>query len=341
VITHSVLAVAIAFIVTQERDRRVPVLVVEPAAPPSAAIVAATELRHYDVAHLTGHARLRELVAALTSTDRSARVEDSLASLDALQQRRAEVSSITEGLIATIQETIVPPLEHGIQRVDDLGGGSLALLGTPVQHDWLARFIQEASAFDGLIDVQARIFVLEHGSLAQLSKERSGDVLSKPRLVTLLAALDQECLEAVTSPRITTFPFQRAQLSVFDQVPYIKDYEFRVLPNESAEIADPIIENINRGLQLDLRGTPLIDNKLGIIVKLEYTTLELPIPRFETTFGVPRKPVTVHLPQFCTIKLEGHFELRSEETLLLAREDPTGEKEVLVLLQVLRVDAMR
>lgn len=297
-----------------------------------------TVLRRYDVSRLTGQARLQDLDAGIVDTANPVQIEVALIRLERLEQRRKEVRSKSDSLVATIREMIEPPLVSSIQRVDLLAGGALALVGTREQHAWLAQFLAAASEFTGLIDMQARIFVLEEGRLADLAQVRSGEVLGPAQVTALLSSLERLGSSAVTSPHIAAFPFQEAHLSVVEQVAYIRDYELKVLPDQSAEIADPVIDVVNHGLQMQLRGVPLANNKLGIFASLEYSIVERPIRTIETTLGASGRTVVIQLPQVTRVTLEGHFEVLPNETLLLATVDPAGKNDVLVLLQARRID---
>ena len=329
------------FVVTllgsQEPSERVPVPVELPAERPALAL--GTQLQLYDVATLTGHRQLEDEALAIVEAADLLPAESALLRLERVARRLEEVRSTTNSLLASIREMISPALEEGIQRIELLGGGSLALVGTPAQHHWLEEFLQNARRFDGLIDVQAHIFVLEPGRLDQLSRVRSGEVLERDQVVTLLGALKLAEVDAVTSPRITAFPFQQASLSVVDQLAYIKDYKLVVLPDEDAEVADPVVDVVSSGVEMTIRGIPSLNDELNIFAQLQYSTLERPISTFETTLGASSHPVRIQLPEVTRVKLEGRFGLRPGQTLVLSTRDSAGESEVLALVQVRRVEA--
>ncbi|TDJ68655.1 MAG: hypothetical protein E2O39_12850 [Planctomycetota bacterium] len=332
-------ALVIALLAAQDSGRRVPILATDEAQTYEAKSLAPdTALRLYDVGHLTGHTRLRDLLAGFADTANRIEIEGAIARLERLERLRTEVRSTTDSLVATIREMISPPLQEDIQRVDHLDRGSLALVGTRVQHEWLAQFLEAASGFNGLIDVQASIYVLEEGGLAELSQVRSGEVLSPAQVTALVGELELADVTAVTSPRVTTFPFQEAQLSIIEQVAYIKDYELKILPEQSVEIADPVIDVVNTGVIMQVRGVPLANHKLGIFASLEYSVLERPIRTIEMTLGAMGHQVTIQLPHVTRVMLEGRFEVLPDETLLLATVDPAGGNEVLALLRVTRVE---
>jgi hypothetical protein len=344
VIHLSTPVLVVALLTGQDSGQRTPVPASEPLAViETQALAADTSIRLYEVGHLTGQERLASHIAAIVETARVVEIEATLERLESLAHVRKEVSSTTESLLATIRELLSPPMEEGIQRVDAVSRGSIALVGTRLQHQWLAEFLASASRFDGMIDVQAQIFVLEVGRLAELSQIRSGEVLNAAQVATLAGELRRLGAEVVTSPRVSTYPFQRAHLSIVEQVAYIKDYELKVLPEQDSEIADPVIDVVSSGVQMQLRGVPLPNQKLSIFASLEYSVLERPIRTFETTLGAMAHSVTIQLPQVTRVQLEGRFEVLPGETLLLATVDPAGEHEVLVLLEaslILTPDAL-
>ena len=323
-------ALALALLSSQEVRQPAP-LPADTGAPP--ALVAEAELRLYDVSQLTGAARLRELVDGLRATADPAAVASALERLDGLDDRRTVVRSTTNSLLAAIRERIEPSLGDGAQLVLSLGDGRIALVGTPEQHVWLSEFLATASGFDGFIDVQARLFVLDEGRLAELSQLRSGEVLDRARTEELLARLRGLGVETVTAPRIAALPFQQASLSLLDQVAYIKDYELKVLPGQSSEVVDPVVDVVEHGVQLEIRAAPLAGERMNVSAKLEFSHLEEPIPTHETRVGAMGKPLMIQVPRVTRVTLEGSFDLNSGETLLLATADPTGEKEILVLMQ--------
>ena len=69
----------------------------------------------------------------------------------------------------------------------------------------------------------------------------------------------------LTAPRLTIYNNQRANLTLTNQVAYVKDYDVEVA--QTAFIADPLVDIVQDGLVLDVRPTVSHDRK--------YVTLEL------------------------------------------------------------------
>jgi len=307
----------------------------EPVLPNS--LFESTELRIYDLSTLTGHDRHQLLVSKFAPSAEASTVDEALDRFDRLERAREHASLNTEYLLSSLRLLMEPPLVEDLQDIRHLEGGKFAVVGVPEQHAWIEGFLRAADEFDGLIDLEAKIFRFDAGLLTGIGERGSGSLLSNDEALELLADLRTTGIEAITAPRITALPFQGAQLSVLNQTSYLKDYELKLLPDLNTEIADPIIDVINSGVLLDLRAVPLANGELGIFVDLELSKLALPIPSAEIAIGAGHHEVTVQLPQVTRIRVDGHFNVRSGETLMLTTADPSGVSEIIVLLKTTRV----
>ncbi|MCA8910205.1 MAG: hypothetical protein KDB82_00750 [Planctomycetes bacterium] len=103
----------------------------------------------------------------------------------------------------------------------------------------------------------------------------------------------------LTAPRLSAFNTQRANITIVNQVPYIRDFEIGTAT--SAAIANPVVDTILDGMVLDVKPTVSNDRRF-ITVEVQPTVAELtlPIPTFTTTLG-PTSSVTIQIPE---IKLQ-------------------------------------
>jgi hypothetical protein len=298
------------------------------------------DLRLYELAHLTGYDELAAAIDAVTSADPS-RPHDVLGELERVAYLREQAETTTESLLSAVRDMLDPPYVDGVTVLAPLEQGLVAVVANPAQHAWLDVFLQGAAAFDGLVDIQARIYLLARGELAGLDQARSGRVLSAAEAETLLAKLAQVDSEKVQAPRVVVHPFQEATLTVVDEVPYIKDYELKVIPDQQVEVADPVIDVARSGIAMRLRGVPLTSGELSIDAHLDYSVLSEPIQSVETTLGAGGHEVTIQLPEITKIRVEGRFRVFSGQTLMMASVDPEGDREVLVLVRAERVRTIR
>ncbi len=100
----------------------------------------------------------------------------------------------------------------------------------------------------------------------------------------------------VNAPRLTIFNNQRANLTLVNQIAYVKDFDVEVA--QTAFIADPIIDVVQDGLTLDVRPTISHDRKyVTMEVHPTLATLMRPIRTFETNLSGISTPVVFELPE--------------------------------------------
>ena len=103
----------------------------------------------------------------------------------------------------------------------------------------------------------------------------------------------------MNAPRLTIYNRQRANLSIVNQVSYVKDYDVEVA--QTAFIADPLVDVVQDGLTLDVKPTVSYDRKY-VTLELQPTvaTLLRPIRTFETNLSGLTTPVIIELPEVIT-----------------------------------------
>ena len=111
----------------------------------------------------------------------------------------------------------------------------------------------------------------------------------------LRAVSKSERIELVTAPRIVVHNNARANLSVLNQVAYVKDFDVEIA--QAASIADPIVDVIQDGVILDVRPVVSADRRF-VTMELRPTIANLtrPIAEQVTTLG-SQNSVTIQLPE--------------------------------------------
>ena len=100
----------------------------------------------------------------------------------------------------------------------------------------------------------------------------------------------------VNAPRLTIYNNQRANLTLVNQITYVKDYDVEVA--QTAFIADPLVDVIQDGLTLDVRPTVSYDRKyVSLEVQPSLATLVRPIRTFESNLSGLTTPVIIELPE--------------------------------------------
>jgi type II secretory pathway component GspD/PulD (secretin) len=121
--------------------------------------------------------------------------------------------------------------------------------------------------------------------------------LDDSALSALITAVEKtQSGRTLTSPTITVYNTQRANLTVVNQLSYIQDFDVEVA--QTSFIADPIVGIVQDGLTLDVRPTVSNDRK-WITLELQPTVADLiePIPTFATTLASSFSPVIIQLPE--------------------------------------------
>lgn len=188
----------------------------------------------------------------------------------------------------------------------------------PGRDNTLGAFLDEGA--DG--DIKARVEDLYDTQLGSDTFQAAGGLsfqwtlLSDMQLELILRAISKsERIELVTAPRITVHNTSRANLSVLNQVAYIKDFDVEIA--QAASIADPIVEVIQDGVILDVRPVVSADRRF-VTLELRPTIAELkrPIEERVTTLG-SQNSVTIMLPEVEIQRVRTSVPLPDGGTVLL------------------------
>ena len=184
---------------------------------------------------------------------------------------------------------------------DDFGDATTqAELGSEIGSDpSLGAYFDEGN--DG--DIKGRVEQLYDSALGEEDTvEASGGLsfqwtyLNDIQLELILRAVSKsERVELVSNPRILVSNTGRANLTVLNQVVYVKDFDVEIA--QAASIADPIIDTVQDGVILDVRPVVSADRRF-ITLELRPTIAELqrPIREVNTTLG-SQASVTIQLPE--------------------------------------------
>ncbi|MBN2490616.1 MAG: hypothetical protein JXQ29_07195 [Planctomycetes bacterium] len=131
----------------------------------------------------------------------------------------------------------------------------------------------------------------------------------------LRAVRKSERINQVTAPRITVFNTQRANVTVLNQVAYIKDFDAEIA--QAAAIVEPVVDVIQDGVVLDVRPIVSADRRF-ITMDLRPTVAQLtrPIPQFTASVATGT-PVTLELPRLEVQRVRTTVTIPDNATVLL------------------------
>lgn len=141
----------------------------------------------------------------------------------------------------------------------------------------------------------------------------------------LRAVRKSERVNVVTAPRITVFNTERANVTVLNQVSYVKDFDAEIA--QAAAIVEPVVDVIQDGVVLDVR--PIISSdRRYITMDLRPTVAQLtrPIPQFTASVATGT-PVTLELPRLEVQRVRTTVTIPDDATVLLGGLKFSEEEE--------------
>ena len=132
----------------------------------------------------------------------------------------------------------------------------------------------------------------------------------------LTAVSKSDRVEMVTAPRLLVHNTARSNLSVLNQVAYVKDFDVEIA--QAASIADPIVGVVPDGVVLDVRPVVSADRRfLTLEMRPTVATLQRPIGTFTTSLGVSGNSVTIQLPELEIARVRTSIPMPDGGTVLL------------------------
>ncbi|MFT7617644.1 MAG: tetratricopeptide (TPR) repeat protein [Planctomycetota bacterium] len=199
------------------------------------------------------------------------------------------------GNIALLDDVVNGPEDNASGGFDN-GGPGLPAAGS--QSPTSGAFFQDGND----LDFRARTENIFNNALGSFLSSTGGasigfTFLDDLELGVVFSAVEKSAFANVlTAPRLTIYNNQRANLTLTNQIAYVKDYDVEVA--QTAFIADPLVDIVQDGLVLDVRPTVSHDRK--------YVTLELrptvailarPIQTFVTPLAGLTTNVIIELPE--------------------------------------------
>jgi len=151
-------------------------------------------------------------------------------------------------------------------------------------------------------------------------REVSAVKLNSDQLASLAALTTGPNGRVITAPRLTTYGGQLGNISMVNQVSYVRDYEIQHLGDTM--VADPVIDVVSDGIVLATRAHPVQGGNYLAGITVSSASLSRPIRTFSMPLVPGTSPVTIQIPHvnFNETSTTGTFE--GGQTYLLAR--PVG-----------------
>jgi hypothetical protein len=233
--------------------------------------------------------------------------------------------------IAAFARHFATPAFGPADDVQPMGGRYLAVLGSPAQCAFVEQLLQLArDRSDELLTVEVQLFQLPAAVFAQRLQPLfpAGDAEDKQQCIlpaapaaALLTALRQDAAEELSAPKLCVRPLAQASLSTGEQVAYVRD--FTVMRQQGKAIADPIVDRVFDGTEVQLLATWMPNGTVGIDCSVQSHKVQRPLPEAKVDLGVGA-PVTVQLPRVTTVQLQQKALLPLGDSVVLAAPRQDG-----------------
>lgn len=255
------------------------------------------------------------------------------------ERRKQQQELAAQHLITMVRAFITPPFEADLDELAAPSPDTLVALCTQAQQDWIREFLDLQRRSQGrLIDVQTAIVRGPRGAFGKLlGTERSATTLGDPSVLPgLMQHFQQEAgFEVVSTPRLKILDRQRAQLSVLNEVAYVKEYRLRLIHPGDVELADPVVETIREGIEIEVIGTPIEDDLYALGVELDLTKLKRPIATRTVRVRAGQDgEAEVGMPEINTVAVESQLLLVDGATAVLLVASPTEDQDVAVFITI-------
>lgn len=240
-------------------------------------------------------------------------------------------------LAARFCEPALDPTEERIQPDDQ---GYLIAYLRPAQHAWLENFLalQHDPAINWIAEATVQLYSVPPGVLETMNLEGSATLLADAQaIVNMGERLVAKGAELVVAPKLSFFPNQRSNMSILDEVAYVKTYELRIIEPGAVEIADPIVDVIKEGQVVSLRAIQVADALYGLEIESVITEIERPIPTKKMRLSpVHPTEVEIGLPQVRTATVNATVRLTDGSGVMLIASGLAKDRDLAVVLSFKR-----
>lgn len=237
----------------------------------------------------------------------------------------------------SIRNYVRPKFARGLDELQVHQQTVFVVTATAEQHAWIRRFLELQRAAD------APFLMLESqhisGSAEQIEQlgflgptQILADASEAQRALAKLEDPQRE-LVRVSAPRMVISPGTPCEISLIDQVSYVKSYEVVYVHPGPVAIADPVIDVISEGIRSKFSGVQIEPGLYALDVEVERTEIERPIPTKEVQVAVEvTTPVTISQPTVLTSKLSSTVLLRDGAGVWF--RVPDGDQELLIMVRM-------
>lgn len=223
----------------------------------------------------------------------------------------------------------------------------LLVIGSSAHHAWVEAFLAAQRSNRRPVELSTRMLSLPRQALAafDLTLKPEPRVVGSAEADVLVDRLQQAGARTIASPRLTTFPRERAVMSLLNEQAFVIGWELREVQPGPTKVADPVIDTIAEGSVLDVLALPLQDGTHGLQLDLTVSRLQRPVPTEEVELEPGMPPVQCSFPMVESQRLWTKAALVPGSSVVLAAHDPQDDQALVVVIDLdlsdLVVDELR
>lgn len=262
-----------------------------------------------------------------------------VAFLGAEAQRTVYPFDDHDQLIQVITTFMDPPFENSgaSLKVEDKGDGPILISYlTKEQQAWLERFLEYQRgemAWQGLVRVEVLQGDLDR--LTSIDPEMRLSLMADPALLEeRRAALKKSDFQILNDAKLLLNPYHDGELRIAEQISYVSDWSLYTVQPGGMEVADPTVEMMEEGLELECRIWQAEEGSYGIHLDLSYSEIQQPIPTHdlavEGAHGL--KEFTISAPELRSTDVEADVRVMDGTGLQLVAQSPDSNQDIVLLI---------
>ncbi|MDF1836500.1 MAG: hypothetical protein P1V35_01410 [Planctomycetota bacterium] len=240
----------------------------------------------------------------------------------------------TQDFVAVLLE-VMDQRKRGLKSIKAESGGRILVTGADLSHEFVRDFIAAQLSSPPVLTLLMTLVEVPAGHLAELGIEKASvTVDSLESYQEMLGRFRKsEKVSMVTAPQITLESRKTSSISTMSQVSYVSDYILQIVEPGSMEILDPVVEVIEEGVMIDVRGVPVPGGVVRFDLDVSFSVLQRPIPTVKTRIrSGAGQEVEVSLPEVDHIKLNSVITLPEGSAALISSAAPTEGKDFAIIL---------
>ncbi len=194
---------------------------------------------------------------------------------------------------------------------------------------------EEAEHTDAIVSIEMRLFELPTEAARELFGSEGMPqvyaVATAESGALLKALLDEGRARVVSSPRLTCFDRQRANITVITQHAYVSGFD--VNDSKGARVLDPVVETVSDGLVLALK-PEIKEGKITLELNLAEAELVKPIAEGEVKLD--GATIKLQLPVLHVQTLATKANVEDGGTIMVSRTKSTDKGKCVVMFVTVR-----